>query len=224
MDAIFNCLPLHSVIIANVVISMIGIIFLVGAHTLPRFRKLKLSYVGFWLFLLLYYICRLVLLQDKPRMFALVMSPGHSAFADTNWLCLVVLADFSVIAIIVGTFIHYFKNQRHFFLFATIVILLFITAWISSVMLHHNIVSSLLASAAFLWVGWTCRLKYINNTVVWIVYAILHIPIRLTASDIAPEYVQTVFILLLATKLSVIVAMYTTLEVNVKRTRKKLRQ
>ncbi|KJJ85236.1 membrane protein [Candidatus Omnitrophus magneticus] len=221
MESIFNNLPLTTVLLGNIIISWIGIFFLWGAPVKTEYRGLKLSFVMFWIFIIIYYLCRagVEYYFISTSRFICFLSPTGEGIhpkilPDFLWLLLVITADFSAIALLIGGIIHFTRNRRYLKIAVLLSFFGFISAWISAGYLKHNSVSAVITFLVFIYLGWRVRIKYITSSVLFIGYAFLNLPFFLLSGN-APEALKhTIFTLLFVSKFSLIVAMYNVLGVS----------
>jgi hypothetical protein len=204
MNTLFNNMPFEVILKGNLFISIIGTFFVFGAPVLEHYKKLKLWFSFFWLGLVIYYSIRLIMVILK-------IDIGTSLFP---WLGLVIMADLPILALAIGYSLGISKSKKSADL-TTYVVLIFVFTWVYAIYSGNNICSQVVTFLTFMVLAWSCRQKNINISILWIFYAILNLPLRVFIADPPKDFGNTLFLLLLTSKLSLIVAMYKMLDVKV---------
>lgn len=207
MNTLFNNMPFDVILGGNLFISIIGSFFVFGAPVLVNYKKLKLWFSFFWLGLVLYYSIRLIIVILK-------IDIGTSLFP---WLGLVIMADLPILALAIGYSLAIHKSKKSSDLI-TYVVLIFVFSWAYAIYSGNNVCSQAVSFLTFMILAWSCRQKNINNSILWIFYAILNLPLRVFITDPPKDFGNTLFLLLLTSKLSLIVAMYKMLDVKANET------
>lgn len=219
MSNFFQDLSLETVFFANIIISIIGAIFIYGAPISLRYRNLKRFFFLFWFFLTIYYSVRVSVQTYAPYRIESFIYPWQDFLIRPShyaWMWLVILADLPIFMLCLG-YIFYFKSTKHSrLLWITCMFIVFIASWIYAAYYDHNAPSHVIALFVFLYSAWYCRVEHTTSSVLWITYALLHLPIW-TLSTVSLEWRHAAYILLLVSKLSLIVAMYNMLEVRPKK-------
>jgi hypothetical protein len=187
-------MPLRIILSGNLLLCILGVIFALGAPVSASHQRLKPYIIGFWSLLTVYYLTRLIgeLLQLQ---LGIALEP---------WFVLVVLADLSPMILCLGCGKYIHPPLRHARLF---ICLPFALAWLFALLLGHNAISQILTSCAFFFVAWQSRLISINISLVLISYGVLSLPFGLVW-DSPSTFGQSVFLLLLITKLPLLGALY----------------
>lgn len=207
------------VFLGNLFISIIGFVFIYGAPVVEHNKKLKLFFSLFWLALSFYYIARIgigTLGQMRGARMIVFINPSYDFSISRShwaWMFLVILADVSILMLCIGHYFHNLEKIRSPKLVVASIFVLFVLVWAIDSIVGNNALSSAVAFLVFFYTAWSCRIVHISSSILWIIYAFLHLPIGI-ATVIPFEWRRSIFVLLFATKLSLVVAMYNMLEVK----------
>ena len=219
MDKIFQGLPLELVLWANLFISIVGFIFIYGAPVQTQQKKFKLFFSLFWISLVVYYIARISISvidqADSARLSAFLNPYGDFSITPSHWawMLLVVLADISVLMLCFSHIYHKSEKIKKPWVAMSIAGIIFVVVWAIDLTVGNNALSNIIAFAVYFYTAWSCRINHISSSIIWIIYAFLHTPIGL-ATTTPFEWRHSIFVVLFATKLSLIAAMYNMLEVK----------
>ena len=205
MNTLFTDMPLKVILEGNLLISFIGLFFVFGAPVLANYKRLKLWFSFFWLGLVIYYFIRL---------FIVILEIDIGSI----WLVLVILADLPIMALAIGYSLDIHKSKKSSDLIGYVYVVVFVFAWGYAICSGNNACSKLVTFSIFMVLAWSCRLKNINNSILWIFYACLNLPFRMFIADPPQGFGNTLFLLLLTSRLSLIGVMYKMLEVKASRT------
>ena len=218
MDKYFEHLPYDLVLWGNFLISVTGLVFIIGAPVTDNFKKLKNFFIYFWASLISYYLLRGTtgsIQHDRIFNTYVNFQSFNLNSPEMIWSYLVVLADISILMICLGHVFHKDLSKRTRILSVIIISCIFIFIWIIDFKLNHNVYSNILAFIVFFYTAWSARIDDITVSIIWLSYAILHLPLGL-AVGITPEWQRTLFIVMLISKLSLIIAMYSMLGIKKK--------
>ena len=218
MDNVFKGLPLEIVIWGNLLISIVGYIFIRGAPVIERNKRLKQFYSLFWASLILYYFTRILignlgLMRDR-RMSAFLNPHLFNDFSISAdhwaWILLVILADLSILMLCLGHFYHNKEERKYPKIAGASILIVFAIVWIFDFILGNNVLSNTIAFIVFFYTAWSCRINHISSSILWVIYAFVHLPIGI-AMQVPIEWRHSIFVVLLGSKLSLIGAIYNVL-------------
>jgi hypothetical protein len=215
MGTIFGNLSLSAVLAGNALASSIGLLFIGTAPVREDRRPLRRWLTSFWLLLVLYYLARLGVEQLTVREEFLAFT-GPTRESDFRpflaWIWLLVLSDLSSASLFYALGAHvYWKTKKR--RVAAIILGCCFMAWATAGAINSAFASSSASFAMFLYVSWRERGTNIAHAMVWLSYAFLHLPLR--GVFVTPgDWTVSVFILLIAAKLSLIPPMYAVLGVK----------
>ncbi len=194
MESLFQSMPLRIILSGNLLLCIFGVMFTLGAPVLPSRQRLKPYIIGFWSLLTVYYLIRLIG-EFLQLQLGVALNP---------WFVLVVLADLSPMILCLGCAKYMHPPLKHA---GSIICPPFALAWLFALLLGHNTISQILTSCAFFFVAWQSRLININISLVLISYGVLSLPFGLVWNSPA-TFGQSVFLLLLVTKLPLLGGLY----------------
>lgn len=226
MDEIFKGLPLEIVFWGNLLISIVGFIFIFTAPVSKRNNNLKIFYSLFWASLILYYISRIIIGyidHYRPlRMTAFINPWNLSNIYELSitkhhwaWMFLVILADLPLLILCLSHYYHKIEKIKlaHTKVGTVIIFISFALVWFIDFVVNNNALSSAVAFIVFFYTAWACRIEHISSSILWIIYAFLHLPLGI-AVGVPIEWRHSIFVALLVSKLSLVAAMYNILEVK----------
>lgn len=218
MDKIFQGLPIKVVMMGNLMVSLIGALFIYGAPVKSEYKNLKHWFLLFWCCLVLYFAVGSAVNVPpwRANRFLQFSDPNYEqSFVRTHgaWLIMVILSDLPIIALTFGYSFFLWRKKYSPWALILPTSIVFFAAWISAAFFKVNSISSAAAFCVFLYLAWSCREEHITSSVLLITYAFLHLPIGL-AVNLPLEWRHSIFVLLLVSKLSLIIAMYDILEVK----------
>jgi hypothetical protein len=216
MSDLLKGLPLDVILKGNALASAIGFLFVATAPVDDDKRVLRAWLSAFWVLLGGYYGIRDVVgvLASSTHRLATFFPVSDFTYPPVFWLPLVILADLPIMALAYAFAVHELRVVKR----STALVVLTVAygvAWSVAFVTNNSAVSSIYTFAVFFYLSWHFRLVKIAMAMVWLSYAVLHLPLRL-ATTVENNWTTSVFLLLIAGKLALITAMYDVLGVKPK--------
>lgn len=194
------------IFLSNTLLSAIGLAFAIGAPATTEFRTAKKWWIVLWIGLAGFYLWSALLFATSTRSLSVLMVTAIFNGISTSAAAML--------------YLHLrdnrqMKNRDTAFVFCSVFFLVVISSLLSSMTYNPpwnfaGLIGQVLSWVFFVLVAWTYRKKHMTTTILLLAYANLQLPAVL----VGKEGWGNDFVLLLATKLSLIGAMYHTLGIR----------